>query len=596
MIAPPSGTGYLGGDAPNVVQINGQPHQCTVDLYCNSEWCGTQETLADGSWRFSYLDIASTFDIIARGAPLLDDIISSRRTPYAMAVIASDRMIHDFEMYEYHSAPGITLPITGTPGPYTFSVVAGTAPSGITFTDVSGSLVISGGSDAPGTYKFKLKIFSSILADFCIIDVVVLIQPTTMAIIHADGDFTNSNLASLRWEAFSNAKASTAQSKFYGSSFAFDGVESYIRTTSPLSLTLDDFTVESWAMVSDLSESRCIFDSRLVNSSNAFAVAIKPTGVVYFYRSFTGTLNDGSISVPTNTWFHWAVVKTGTTIKLYVDGNLSLTLTGITETFSSTILTIGKSIDTTGYRFQGYIQDFRLTLKAIYLANFIPPGPLPNNIDEDANYNSVFSLLRLVGNSNDTMVVNASSLLVQAAWTSANATVDTTTFKFGTGSIRLPGTGGVLSPSNNNFSMGSGDFTWECFFRYDSLISFQTIICNRADASTHTDQITLGIDNLGKIYVFSNAMIFPQTASGLLANTWAHIALSCYNGVGKVFLDGVQLGSTFTVPTLVNGQIGVGSNINNSEPMTGYIDEVRITKGLARYNANFTPPTAPFTY
>ena len=63
----------------------------------------------------------------------------------------------------------------------------------------------------------------------------------------------------------------------------------------------------------------------------------------------------------------------------------------------------------------------------------------------------------------------------------------------------------------------------------------------------------------------------------------------------RIFVDGVQQGTTQTNSTAYNLSVTsttIGSQ-GSSYVMTGYIDDLRITRGYARYTANFTPPTAP---
>lgn len=177
MIAPPSGTGYLGGDYPNVVSINGQPHQCTIDLYYGSEWCGTQETLADGSWRFSNLNTSSLFDLVVRGSPLLEDMISSRRTPFAMPVVVAGGPLINLGTLTTANTVSSSHSISGTAGPYTFSVISGTPPSTIAFNDDgAGNIIISSGVLTSGTYQFRLKVQSSVVSDYCLVDISLIVS------------------------------------------------------------------------------------------------------------------------------------------------------------------------------------------------------------------------------------------------------------------------------------------------------------------------------------------------------------------------------------------------------------------------------------
>jgi hypothetical protein len=84
--------------------------------------------------------------------------------------------------------------------------------------------------------------------------------------------------------------------------------------------------------------------------------------------------------------------------------------------------------------------------------------------------------------------------------------------------------------------------------------------------------------------------------------TWAHIAVTRSDTILRFWLDGALVGVRGLPAALqvasTTGPLDVGtlysaSSVTNSY-FTGYIDDVRITKGVARYTANFTPPALPF--
>ena len=98
------------------------------------------------------------------------------------------------------------------------------------------------------------------------------------------------------------------------------------------------------------------------------------------------------------------------------------------------------------------------------------------------------------------------------------------------------------------------------------------------------------------VYLSNGNSYFANTGGGDIADgEWHHVAFSRDGASGRLFLDGVQVGSTLSLSTTELGPTGkpicVGSQ-NGSSDFNGYIEDVRITKGLARYTANFTPPTA----
>jgi hypothetical protein len=89
-------------------------------------------------------------------------------------------------------------------------------------------------------------------------------------------------------------------------------------------------------------------------------------------------------------------------------------------------------------------------------------------------------------------------------------------------------------------------------------------------------------------------------SSGWSAGTWYHVAVTRSGNTFKLFRNGVQNGSTVTnsnscPATASTGALYVGSDVGGGfGNWNGYIDDLRITKGYARYTTNFTPPTQAF--
>ena len=90
------------------------------------------------------------------------------------------------------------------------------------------------------------------------------------------------------------------------------------------------------------------------------------------------------------------------------------------------------------------------------------------------------------------------------------------------------------------------------------------------------------------------ASVSIVSSSVLNLGTWHHLAVSRVNGYISLFQDGVFVGGAADSRAVEPiSTVRVGRAVDGW-PINGYIDELRITKGVARYTADFTPPTAPF--
>jgi PKD repeat protein len=184
------------------------------------------------------------------------------------------------------------------------------------------------------------------------------------------------------------------------------------------------------------------------------------------------------------------------------------------------------------------------------------------------------------------------------AWTvNGNAQISNSIFKYGGGSGWFPGATNdyVSTPSSSAFNFSTGDFTIEMWVNVTSVASANDHIIsktnnarNRGWGLDRTDSAKgdsgwdfwMGNDSQGQ--VFFNAPI-PN-------KTWNHIVVERQSGIIYLYING----------NLTNSSAGFNANYDTIDPVwlgrqsgqyyNGYIDEFRITKGLARWNANFTPP------
>lgn len=177
-----------------------------------------------------------------------------------------------------------------------------------------------------------------------------------------------------------------------------------------------------------------------------------------------------------------------------------------------------------------------------------------------------------------------------------DAVISTTQSKFGGSSLYLDGFQDRITYSDNAaFQFGTGNFTIEAWFYFNSVSeTTKTLV---AANTTSTSSLFVAHHPSSGWYVGttgSGGFLIPNVFSS--TGAWGHIAVTRASGNVRMFLNGSQIGGTVSNSTsfsLSNGFMEIGT-YKNSDAWNGYIDDFRITKGVARYTANFTPPTAQF--
>jgi hypothetical protein len=158
---------------------------------------------------------------------------------------------------------------------------------------------------------------------------------------------------------------------------------------------------------------------------------------------------------------------------------------------------------------------------------------------------------------------------------------------FGAASLALDGTGDFVSvPSSSDYEFGTDDFTIECWVYRSDAARTEVIFDSRVSLNDVAPVLYLSGGNL--IYYTAGSVRITGTGSVGSPNAWYHVAVSRRLGVTKLFVDGVQVGSSYTDGnSYISCPVKIGANFVNSELFSGYIDEVRISKGVSRYNSGF---------
>jgi hypothetical protein len=176
-----------------------------------------------------------------------------------------------------------------------------------------------------------------------------------------------------------------------------------------------------------------------------------------------------------------------------------------------------------------------------------------------------------------------------------NPVTDTGIKKFGSSSLQLDGTEDYLGiSSNNDFGFSTDDYTVEGWFYFNSVASTQNLFDFRAGASSDLAP-TVYINAGGELRFYSyNADRI--TGATLSTGQWYHIAVSRSGNDTKLFLNGQSQGTWTATPTDygVAKPLIIGARWDAGNKFDGYIDEFRVTKGLARYTINFAAPSSEF--
>ena len=388
----------------------------------------------------------------------------------------------------------------------------------------------------------------------------------TVLAMHMD-DTSFVDLKSHNVTSVGTPSLSATHSKFGGKSALFNGTTDYltIPTSTDFGFGTGDFTVECWVKT---ATSGTVLDLR--SSSGELGLFAISGG---FISLWNGSIHlQGFTNVTTDAWVHLAWVRSAGVVSMFVNGVLD-GVSATSATFGTTRpVRIGADIASANF-FSGYIDDLRVSKVARYAVEFSP---------------SAVPFL-------DGTAVPFLEQKGKAVTVVGNTSVNTTTKQYGTGSGYFDGTGDYLTLDGSaDFAFGTGDFTIECWMYRVSATDDSTIIRSGPASGTTAGAWELNIQ-ANNMIMFSWDVYTGGSwlLSGAISVGWNHIAVSKVGTTLRIFINGVisATNSPFSAnlshtPTSVYvGGLSAGQYLN------GYIDDLRITKGVARYISNFTPPT-----
>ncbi len=233
------------------------------------------------------------------------------------------------------------------------------------------------------------------------------------------------------------------------------------------------------------------------------------------------------------------------------------------------------------------------------LNNLLSISPIPGGID---SYTKL--MLHMDGANNSSTFTDSSSGL--HTFTSYSSTIDTSTSVFGGASGNFPVNKYISTPASSDFNLGSGDFTIDFRVRLNSTggsYHFVTFYGQEVSANDFSFNVNMQ-DGTHLQFAYTTTGSSATTLGVSYAfstNTWYHIAISRTGGKIYFFVNGVLQnvgGTTFTATIYTPStplRIGwEGYYTGSPYYLDGHLDEFRISKGVARWTSNFTPPTSSY--
>jgi len=413
-------------------------------------------------------------------------------------------------------------------------------------------------------------------------------------------------------------------------SLNFNGTSRYLTVPDSASQRVgtSSFTIEAWIYYTT-SDTNPIYSKGADATEGIYFGVQNSTNLVTFQSAGTSLILS-STAVVINQWTHIAVSRNGTSLRLFINGNLESTVTNSTNFSQTADGRIGRGRSTSTNYFWGRMSNFRLVIgTAVYTASFTPSSsPLTAIANTQLLLTTNNSATPLDDSStNNVTLTNNGSITYNAdgpVWPYVTgATIlqrlvyDGTLGIYGrfdeisvrlassliAGSLSFNGTSQYLSiASNASLALGSGDFTVE-WWGYLNLVSLPT----NATVYDHRN----GTNGVGVIQpvceiTSANGMTWYVTASNRITSgtaaikfsTWQHFTICRASGTTKMFIDGTQVGSSYTdANNYPAGSIFIGKANDgvSARYFTGYISNFRIVKGTAVYTTAFTPPTTPLT-
>lgn len=213
-----------------------------------------------------------------------------------------------------------------------------------------------------------------------------------------------------------------------------------------------------------------------------------------------------------------------------------------------------------------------------------------NAQERDAYFANVTLLLHMEGTSGGTTFTD-SSTYGRTVTASGNAQITNTGAKFGSGALLLDGTGDYLTAASGpEQAIGTADFTVELFNRTEAFAGSGRNLLTFAGQNWNLFHTSAGL-----LYFWDGGSYgFQAVTNDMAQNIYYHVALTRASGTVRGFVNGNLVGTATRTTSLTASAVLIGAYPSSSIYAHGRMDAVRMTVGVARYTAAFTPPVYAF--
>jgi hypothetical protein len=405
----------------------------------------------------------------------------------------------------------------------------------------------------------------------------------------------------------------------------------WLTTVSTYTISSGDYTIECWAYgINTGASQQGIFTLTAAASAGASGISVfvnTSNSISFFVNGNSGAnvVNSANQVFLPSVWNHVALVGSSGTNTLYVNG-LSVASNVKTPTVVNFPVNIGRQYgDNSSQTWNGYISNFRLVIgNALYITTFnpsnVPLTAVANTklltcqsnqfVDKSVTASTFTKNGNTAINSNTAPLpfssYNYSGTNVPVQRLNSDGTLQIPNIfdevSLQTGSISFDGyTQSLTLGGQSNFAFGTNDFTIEYWFNINSNISniqYQTIDFRPFGTASILGYLVCYLDT-NKTITFTNG-VFTLTGPTASFNTWYHYAVSRVSGITRLFVNGVQYGSSTSDSqsySVGSSRPIIGTDGNNPNSLfsgnyytfSGYLSNVRILNGTGLYNNNFTP-------